>query len=107
RSAAERDVRLFDNAALTDPRPGHLHDGVQALRGSARRDCRSHHPRQQERVDGCRGGIDVAMCSSELYAPRAAFRAAGGDWSTLIIWAKNTVYNNFPTSASGWLRHST
>lgn len=38
----------------------------------------------------CRGGIYVAMSSSELDALQAAFRAAGGKWSTFIIWAKNT-----------------
>ncbi|EKM6406026.1 site-specific DNA-methyltransferase [Pseudomonas aeruginosa] len=37
-----------------------------------------------------RGGIYVAMSSSELDALQAAFRAAGGHWSTFIIWAKNT-----------------
>ena len=38
----------------------------------------------------CRGGIYVAMSSSELDVLQAAFRAAGGKWSTFIIWAKNT-----------------
>ena len=38
----------------------------------------------------CRGGIYVAMSSSELDMLQAAFRAAGGKWSTFIIWAKNT-----------------
>ncbi|MCJ9707555.1 site-specific DNA-methyltransferase [Bordetella hinzii] len=37
-----------------------------------------------------RGAIYVAMSSSELDALQAAFRAAGGHWSTFIIWAKNT-----------------
>ena len=37
-----------------------------------------------------RGAIYVAMSSSELDALQAAFRAAGGKWSTFIIWAKNT-----------------
>jgi len=32
----------------------------------------------------------VAMSSSELDALQAAFREAGGKWSTFIIWAKNT-----------------
>jgi DNA modification methylase len=30
------------------------------------------------------------MSSSELDVLQAAFRAAGGKWSTFIIWAKNT-----------------
>ncbi|WHZ12182.1 MAG: Adenine-specific methyltransferase [Burkholderiaceae bacterium] len=41
-------------------------------------------------VAHCRGGIYVAMSSSELDTLQAAFRAAGGKWSTFIIWAKNT-----------------
>ena len=41
-------------------------------------------------VANCRGGIYVAMSSSELDVLQAAFRAAGGKWSTFIIWAKNT-----------------
>ena len=38
----------------------------------------------------CHGGIYVAMSSSELDTLQSAFRAAGGHWSTFIIWAKNT-----------------
>ena len=41
-------------------------------------------------IASCRGGIYVAMSSSELDVLQAAFRAAGGRWSTFIIWAKNT-----------------
>ena len=41
-------------------------------------------------VAHCRGGLYVAMSSSELDVLQAAFRAAGGKWSTFIIWAKNT-----------------
>ena len=41
-------------------------------------------------VTHCRGGIYVAMACSELDVLQAAFRAAGGKWSTFIIWAKNT-----------------
>ncbi|MBU9314536.1 site-specific DNA-methyltransferase [Burkholderia multivorans] len=37
-----------------------------------------------------RGAIYVAMSSSELDTLQAAFRSAGGHWSTFIIWAKNT-----------------
>ncbi|AUM00555.1 DNA methylase N-4 [Rhodocyclaceae bacterium] len=36
------------------------------------------------------GAIYVAMSSSELDTLQAAFRAAGGHWSTFIIWAKHT-----------------
>jgi len=38
----------------------------------------------------CRGAVYVAMSSSELDVLQAAFRTAGGKWSTFIIWAKNT-----------------
>lgn len=38
----------------------------------------------------CRGGVYIAMSSSELDTLQSAFRAAGGHWSTFIIWAKNT-----------------
>jgi hypothetical protein len=38
----------------------------------------------------CEGAIYIAMSSSELDTLQAAFRAAGGHWSTFIIWAKNT-----------------
>ena len=38
----------------------------------------------------CSGAVYVAMSSSELDTLQSAFRAAGGKWSTFIIWAKNT-----------------
>ena len=38
----------------------------------------------------CGGAVYVAMSSSELDTLQSAFRAAGGKWSTFIIWAKNT-----------------
>jgi len=38
----------------------------------------------------CDGAVYVAMSSSELDTLQSAFRAAGGKWSTFIIWAKNT-----------------
>jgi DNA modification methylase len=41
-------------------------------------------------VGHCRGGIYVAMSSSELDTLQSAFREAGGHWSTFIIWAKHT-----------------
>ncbi len=37
-----------------------------------------------------RGAIYIAMFSSELDTLQAAFRQAGGKWSTFIIWAKST-----------------
>ena len=41
-------------------------------------------------VAHCQGAIYIAMSSSELDTLQAAFREAGGKWSTFIIWAKNT-----------------
>ena len=38
----------------------------------------------------CAGGTYIAMSSGELDTLQQAFRAAGGKWSTFIIWAKNT-----------------
>ena len=38
----------------------------------------------------CRGAIYIAMSSSELDVLQSAFRAAGGHWSTFVIWAKHT-----------------
>jgi DNA modification methylase len=40
-------------------------------------------------VAQCRGAIYIAMSSGELDTLQAAFRAAGGHWSTFVIWAKN------------------
>ncbi len=37
-----------------------------------------------------KGAAYIAMSSSELHTLQAAFTAAGGKWSTFIIWAKNT-----------------
>jgi DNA modification methylase len=37
-----------------------------------------------------KGAMYIAMSSSELDTLQAAFRAAGGKWSTFVIWAKNT-----------------
>jgi DNA modification methylase len=41
-------------------------------------------------VERCDGAMYVAMSSSELDTLQSAFRAAGGHWSTFIIWAKHT-----------------
>lgn len=38
----------------------------------------------------CHGAAYVCMSSSELHTLYNAFIAAGGKWSTFIIWAKNT-----------------
>jgi DNA modification methylase len=37
-----------------------------------------------------KGAVYVCMSSSELHTLQRAFAAAGGKWSTFIIWAKNT-----------------
>ncbi len=41
-------------------------------------------------LDVTKGGIYVCMSSSELHTLQRAFIAAGGHWSTFVIWAKNT-----------------
>jgi DNA modification methylase len=41
-------------------------------------------------LDRCAGATYIAMSSSGLDTLQQAFRAAGGKWSTFIIWAKNT-----------------
>jgi hypothetical protein len=52
---------------------------------------------QQFLLDACKniiavtkGACYICMSSSELPALQSAFAAAGGHWSTFIIWAKNT-----------------
>ena len=35
------------------------------------------------------GAVYICMSSSELQTLRAAFKSAGGHWSTFIIWAKD------------------
>jgi len=37
-----------------------------------------------------KGAVYICMSSSELDTLQKAFRAAGGKWSTFVIWAKNT-----------------
>jgi DNA modification methylase len=37
-----------------------------------------------------KGAIYICMSSSELHTLHKAFTAAGGHWSTFLIWAKNT-----------------
>ncbi len=41
-------------------------------------------------LERCAGATYIAMSSSELDTLQSTFRAAGGKWSTFIIWAKNT-----------------
>ena len=44
----------------------------------------------QNILDVTKGAVYIAMSSSELDTLQSAFRAAGGKWSTFVIWAKNT-----------------
>ena len=37
-----------------------------------------------------KGRVHVCMSSSELHTLQSAFTAAGGKWSTFVIWAKHT-----------------
>jgi hypothetical protein len=39
-----------------------------------------------------KGAVYVCMSSSELHALQRAFVAAGGKWSTFVIWAKHTLH---------------
>jgi DNA modification methylase len=41
-------------------------------------------------VSVTKGAIYIAMSSSELHTLQRAFAAAGGKWSTFVIWAKHT-----------------
>jgi DNA modification methylase len=41
-------------------------------------------------LNSSRGAIYICMSSSELATLQGAFAAAGGHWSTFLIWAKNT-----------------
>ncbi len=75
-NSAKDKMRGKDRAILND----NLGDGFYDFLLAALRPTIAH----------CRGGIYVAMSSSELDVLQAAFRAAGGHWSTFIIWAKNT-----------------
>jgi hypothetical protein len=43
-----------------------------------------------------KGAVYIAMSSWEVATLQAAFRAAGGKWSTFIIWAKNTLPVSLP-----------
>lgn len=43
-----------------------------------------------------KGAVYIAMSSSELDTLQSAFRAAGGKWSTFVIWAKNTFIGITP-----------
>jgi DNA modification methylase len=41
-------------------------------------------------LDVTKGAVYVCMSSSELHTLQRAFTAAGGKWSTFVIWAKHT-----------------
>jgi DNA modification methylase len=41
-------------------------------------------------VSVTKGAVYVCMSSSELHTLQRAFTAAGGKWSTFVVWAKNT-----------------
>jgi DNA modification methylase len=40
-------------------------------------------------MEVCRGAIYICMSSAELHTLHQAFTAAGGHWSTFLIWGKN------------------
>src|SRR3954466_11719419 len=51
-------------------------------------------------IASCRGAVYICMSSSELHTLQRAFLAAGGHWSTFVIWAKQT----FPLGRSDYHR---
>ena len=75
-NSAKDKMRGKDRAILND----NLGTGFQDFLQSALAPMLAH----------CRGAVYVAMSSSELDTLQTAFRAAGGHWSTFIIWAKHT-----------------
>lgn len=75
-NSAKDKMRGKDRAILND----NLGDGFQDFLLAALTPMVAH----------CRGALYVAMSSSELDTLQSTFRAAGGHWSTFIIWAKNT-----------------
>jgi DNA modification methylase len=75
-NSAKDKLRGKDRAILND----NLGDGFRDFLLAALRPTIAH----------CRGAIYVAISSSELDVLQSAFRAAGGHWSTFIIWAKHT-----------------
>jgi DNA modification methylase len=44
----------------------------------------------QQLLANSKGGVYIAMSSSELHTLYDAFTKAGGHWSTFIVWAKHT-----------------
>jgi hypothetical protein len=48
-----------------------------------------------------KGAVYVCMSSSELHTLQRGFTAAGGKWSTFVIWAKHT----FTLGRSDYQRH--
>ncbi len=75
-NSAKDKLRGTDRPILND----NLGDGFQGFLLAAFKPTLAH----------CSGAVYVAMSSSELDTLQSAFRAAGGKWSTFIIWAKNT-----------------
>lgn len=75
-NSAKDKLRGTDRPILND----NLGDGFQDFLLAAFKPTLAH----------CSGAVYVAMSSSELDTLQSAFRAAGGKWSTFIIWAKNT-----------------
>jgi DNA modification methylase len=91
----------FADMTLTDP-PYNVDYGSSAkdkLRGNKRKILNDNlgsdfeaflHDACANIVSVTKGAIYVCMSSSELHTLQRAFRAAGGKWSTFVIWAKNT-----------------
>ena len=54
-----------------------------------------------------KGAVYVCMSSSELHTLQRAFAAAGGKWSTFIIWARTPSPSAAPTTSASTSRSST
>ena len=84
RSALQRGLRqLAEGQAARQAPADPERRPRRRLRGVPARRLRQHPERDQGRVYVC-------MSSSELHTLQRAFTAAGGKWSTFVIWAKNT-----------------
>ena len=64
-------------------RPDSQRQPWQQLRGVPARQLRQHS-------SVTKGAVYICMSSSEVHTLQRAFAAAGGKWSTFVIWAKHT-----------------
>ena len=53
-----------------------------------------------------KGAVYICMSSSELHTLKPAFAAAGGHWSTFVIWAKDRPSRSAAPTTSGSMSRS-